>query len=57
MQPPKEIRRENEHFLTVLKKIQSGEIKEVTFFEPSDTSYIESLKKRGHILFDQKKTP
>jgi hypothetical protein len=29
----------------------------VTFFEPSDGNYIESIKKRGEILFDKKKTP
>ena len=29
----------------------------VTFFEPSDANYIESIKRRGDILFDKKKTP
>jgi hypothetical protein len=29
----------------------------VTFFEPSDTNYITSIKKRGRLLFDNKKTP
>jgi|GEM_PF-2920015 len=29
----------------------------VTFFEPSDTNYIKSIKKRGEIRFDNKKTP
>lgn len=29
----------------------------VTFFEPSDGNYIKSIKKRGEILFDKKKTP
>ncbi len=29
----------------------------VTFFEPSDTNYIKSVKNRGEVIFDQKKTP
>ncbi|MEK7163482.1 MAG: hypothetical protein AAB775_02135 [Patescibacteria group bacterium] len=29
----------------------------VTFFEPGDLKYIQSVKNRGQILFDKKKTP
>ena len=29
----------------------------VTFFEPSDIKYIKSIKERGCVLFDNKKTP
>ncbi len=29
----------------------------VTFFEPADIKYLDSLKRRGEVIFTQKKTP